>query len=224
MNPVKANIEILIISKYTIFRKGLCLLLLQQCPDASITELTGTTPDEQNLPGAEPSLVIVEIDKDSRPRSIEFLNYTKHVFPSAGIIVIDEYADFDSVIDYLQAGVNGYIHQEGNLPDFIRCVSDVLEGKKYIASEILVEVLKKKKGQAAKSSPKKRSSRLTANEHAIATQLSKGVKPSAIAKMRGRKISTISTIKATIFRKLKVDNIVSLREVLLLTSTEWSTV
>jgi DNA-binding NarL/FixJ family response regulator len=52
---------------------------------------------------------------------------------------------------------------------------------------------------------------LTNRESEIAKYLSQGMTTSWIANELGRKASTISTIKHSIFKKMKVDNILELR-------------
>lgn len=125
----------------------------------------------------------------------------------------DDRPDASLIVPYLKAGVNGYLSKQNSTNKLIECVEIVLEGKRYVCKEVLELILDEyiieNKALPANSFPP-----LTPREYEIAKSLIQGIKTSEIAKVFGRKLGTISAMKTSIFKKLKVDNIVKLREMM----------
>ncbi|MCE7042806.1 response regulator transcription factor [Dyadobacter sp. CY312] len=205
--------RILIIDEYPIIRKGLSLLLRDHYSDSDIFELDNFKSIDTPGPDLTVDLIIVGINQVTVPENPGLINRMKQFFPGVSLIVYDEQVNSEMLINYLRSDVKGYLSKTNDLNELMICITDVLNGKKYVNSEVLIDLLLKNCPDLKKRE-KKRNSTLTSHEHEIAQYLSQGMKTSLIAQTFGRKVSTISAIKANIFKKLEVDNVVSLKEVI----------
>ena len=108
---------------------------------------------------------------------------------------------------FLKAGAKGFINKDAPLEEIKKAINQVLQNQKYI-SESMLENL-------AESSSTENSNlfnTLSAREFEITSLLLSGQTISHIAHTLHLQVSTVGTHKARIFEKLKVGNILELKE------------
>lgn len=110
---------------------------------------------------------------------------------------------------YLQAGANGYLNKLSNSDTIVRAVKDVLTVGKYISPEILDKFIEYSQNKKESSNPLLE---LTQREYEIAEFLAKGLGNLEIANSLDLKMSTVSTHKLNIFKKMQITNVVELSE------------
>ncbi len=127
------------------------------------------------------------------------------------IIFYDEETDFVRMREYFNCGVYNYLSKKSSPDELKRCLSNAIDfltyGGRDIFSEERRELLSQKRTMSKKVV-------LTQNESQIAQYLCEGLSTSQISKKMERSPSSISTTKSRIFRKMSVDNIISLRNLL----------
>lgn len=132
-------------------------------------------------------------------------------FPAVPIIIFEEKLTTREVLNLFKAGAKGYVPKQDNLGEIINCIDGVSKGQHYVNSsigeEMLNELFVEKKAEPVKFSE------LTEKQSRIAKFLSNGMGTSKIAKTLNLKPSTVSTVKAVIFRKMKVNNVIELSNV-----------
>lgn len=132
-------------------------------------------------------------------------------FPNVPVIIFGEQLTTTEIVNILRAGAKGYVSKHGNLSEIINCIDTVLKGRHYVNSLIGVEMLNQifieRKEELFEFS------QLTEKQYSIAKFLSIGMGTSKIAKTLNLKPSTVSTVKAVIFRKMKVANVIELSSV-----------
>ncbi|WP_221393266.1 response regulator transcription factor [Dyadobacter sp. NIV53] len=204
---------IALIDKHPILRTGLVFFIKDHFTEATILESDSIVTFYESYRDQKPDLIILGISQDSNSNNLNFINLVKKKYPKAAIVLYDEKPGTSMGFHYLKAGVKGYLSKQNNLTELIDCITDVLKGKRYICNDVLEIILDGNFVEKIDSQEENIS--LTSREYEIAQYLSQGMKTSLIAQTLGRKMSTISTIKTNIFKKLEVDNILKLREVLL---------
>lgn len=209
--PKNVIMKILIIDKYPIIRVGLALLLRKQYPEATVLEMETFVSGGQKLIEKEPDVIILSIDGAS-PNNDQFVMIElRKYFISASIIAYDNQAHYDTLIACFKNGMNGYLSKQSNLDELFDCIAKVLSGDKYVNNEMLIKLMIEQNSGKVQES-KSDQSILTTSEKEIASYLCRGMKTSMIAQTMKKNSSTISTMKRNIFKKLSVDNVVSLRE------------
>lgn len=203
---------IAIIDKYPMIRMGLELFLKKNFQEAVVLESESLDRFEQNEPDQSPDLFILGYTHDSSVDHYELIVSLKKKYTKAKIIVYDGHPEFSKVASYFQGGVTGYISKSSDGPELLRCISQVENGKNFISNEVMEVLLPKwlPTNHLRKHTVKS----LTSNEYEIARSLANGDRITSIANHRNRKVSTISTIKKNIFKKLNIDHIKDLVQAL----------
>lgn len=206
--------EIVLIDRHPIIRKGLEQVLNSNFNEANLFEAESIVDFHESFPNQFPDLVIIGVSNFRKENDLNFINLARKWYPKGSVIAYDDEIDLHMITQYLTSGVSGYLPKSAGVKELVDCVNQVLDGKRYLSAEVLLWVLNTYSFESKPSriSVKDRAE-LTRREFEIAGYLAEGMKTSWIAKRLDRKPSTISTIKINIFKKLKVDNIVSLRNV-----------
>lgn len=129
--------------------------------------------------------------------------------PKLKIALYDHRNSIDSVITFFQEKIDGYLTENFSLENLNDCILKLSDDKLYVNPEIANQLLTFKLDYT----PQKKTT-LSEMENRVAQFLLKGVGVSNIAKTLDRSTSTISTVKAKIFKKMRVDNIIDLARVL----------
>lgn len=205
--------KIVVVDQFPVLRNGLIGFLEENFSGAFIIE-------QDNLDYffdiAQPEcveLVIIGLTQLYPVHVGGIIKKVKQVYSRAKIVLYDDKLEPDVVIASMKGGVDGYISKVTPVGELLEYVQDILQGNRRISKDI-VSVILSAKYLSPVGDPASKKRTLTAHEYEIARYLSEGMKTNRIANMLDRKASTISTIKSTIFRKLEVDNVVKLRELI----------
>lgn len=202
--------KILVIDKFPLIRIGLTIAIHNHFSNCEVEQFESFDVFQQSKIKFKPDLIIQGFPKE-RSSNLKIIARVKAFYPKVGLIIYDEQPTSSLLIEYLQAGANAYLVKEGSIEELITCITDVAQGKRFINNEALIEAVLNK-SFVLEGVALRQKSFLTAHEYEIANYLREGMKTSWIAQKLGRKSSTISTIKANIFKKLEVDNIIKLNE------------
>jgi len=204
---------IAIIDEYPIVRSGIQNILKEHFGISRILESNSITSFHDDFEKEIPEMIILSISRQNGNQNIQTIDFIKEFYPKSRIILYDESVDTATVRKYFQSGISGYLCKTGVLTELITCIEKTLRGEPFISSDLLYAILKDRP-VATKNAGQKPQSLLTTREYEIATLLINGKKTSEIAQNLQRKATTISTIKANIFKKMGVTNIVTLRDVM----------
>ncbi|WP_159471502.1 response regulator transcription factor [Dyadobacter sp. 3J3] len=204
-------ITIALVDKHPVIRIGLIALLKHNFKEILILESSCMAALLKT--NAKSDVIILGINPDFDADNIRFLNKSGDRNAFGPIIVYDEEPRPYLALSFLKAGVMGYLSKQNSESELIKCISDVLTGIRYVCKEILGT---NKDVSAFEKTIRLRENRnLTFHEYEIAQYICHGVNISEIAQIFGRKTSTISTIKMRILKKLKVNNVLELRDLML---------
>ena len=109
-------------------------------------------------------------------------------------------------VSALASGAKGFVSKDASVDELTRAILITMEGRTYLSSAI-TEILSTQKPNAL-SSP---FDSLTSRELQIVSLLLRGNTVTQISKMLDLKNSTIGTHKGTIFKKLRVENLIELK-------------
>jgi DNA-binding NarL/FixJ family response regulator len=202
--------EILVVCNSPILRSGIGFMLKGHYKNAVITET-----ETHNNRGNEkcPDLIIYCLDNGVTHDIDTVTEFSRKTCKDVKRVVYDHTSNPRTLIACLQKGINGYLSNKSATDELFSCIDLVLDGKRSFDNETLLDLVLKNEATNAPAKGKHKLN-LTPNETKIAGMLAEGLKISVIAKNLGKSISTISTIKANIFKKLHVENVISLVEVL----------
>jgi DNA-binding NarL/FixJ family response regulator len=205
--------KILVIDKFPLLRIGLSVAILDGMDNGKVEQAESLSSFLKTKADFKPDLIIQGLNMGTDEENLRIVTKVRRKYPHTGLIIFDEDPNSALLIEYLKAGVNGYVVKQSSIDDLNDCIVAVSEGNFYFNKQALVESLLNS-SLAYREHAVTKKSNLTAHEYEIANYLSDGMSTSWIAEKKGRKRSTISTIKAKIYQKLQVDNIVKLKDVL----------
>lgn len=204
-------ITIGIIDNYAIIRLGLNLILNQQLENPELLEADSISEFYAKYADKAFDVLILGNNSSVAQECFDEVASLRKYFPLAPLIVYDENMDQNLTVRYFELRAQGYISKQNIAGEVVNGIRAVMNRKQFLCPVLMQKLLKFVTNEEAADT--RVAKVLTARESEIATYLSQGMRTSWIADTLGRKPSTISTIKSTIFRKMKVENVVQLKNI-----------
>jgi DNA-binding NarL/FixJ family response regulator len=198
---MRGNLKIMLVDDHTLFRKALKQIL---------TDTPGIADIEEAISGKE---VIKKIHQKSfdcivldiclqEESGIQVLKQIKNINPDLPVLILSMYPEKQYGIRALRAGASGYATKKIPPKDLRKAIQLVCEGKKYVTSELAVELAT----EFDRSAKQPLHKALTDRELQILTQIASGKTISQIAKELNLSVKTVSTHRANILRKMGFSN------------------
>lgn len=197
----------LLIDDHVVVRSGLKFILSDLFKPCEIDEAEDGDSAVAILKIHKYDLVMLDI-KMPNTNSIQLMEYFKITYPDLRVLVFSMNSESIYAKRFLKAGAQGFVNKDAPLDEVVTAIKQVLNGKKYISEtmmELLAEFGNGNKGEVLFSS-------LSPREFEIVSLLLKGDSLSHIAQSLNLQTSTVGTHKARIFEKLKVSNLIELKE------------
>jgi DNA-binding NarL/FixJ family response regulator len=202
---------IAIIDQYPIVRAGLDFFIKSNFKNASVLESDSLDNLLRARYSLTPDLIIVGTTPEPTKNQCDMIARIRKANGETKVIVYDECPNFSKVSLYFKSGATGYLTKTSGMEELLNCISDVQLGKKYICSKILEVMLSQWSPPKADSSVN-RLNALTPRENEIGNLLMEGNSVSSISLKLNRKMSTVSTIKKNIFKKLGITSLMDLKD------------
>jgi two-component system invasion response regulator UvrY len=197
----------LLIDDHVVVRSGLKLILSDLYKPCTIDEAEDGESAIIKLKLHFYDLVILDI-KMPNTNTFTLMEYINNIHTDVKVLVFSMNSESIYAKRYLTAGAKGFVNKIAALEEIVKAINTVLSGKRYI-SESLLEVLADLDGNDKKSNP---FDSLSPREFEIVSMLLGGEGISQIAHHLNLRVSTVGTHKARIFEKLKVTNLIELKE------------
>lgn len=206
MEALKTNQElnILILNNNMIVHYGVKHLLSHLTNKVSINSARNCAEFKDLMYARNYDLMILDYD----PSNLGEWNTIKNAIKqnSSKILIFSEYAEPHQIKILYRMGIKGYINVTSDTSEITNAISTIMKGGRYIPqfiSELLAEEFLSVKNQRQS---------LTEREIQILKFLLKGERSKDIAFSLGIHTSTIGTYKFRILNKLKVPNVIKLKE------------
>lgn len=124
-------------------------------------------------------------------------------YPSLKTILLGDEAHKQVTVAYLKKGIEGVCMKSISQQNFLLAYATVMNGKKYLDESITEYLL-------ADLRDNNHVGKLSTRESQVANLLIQGMRTASIADRLNLAVSTVSTIKFNIYRKMQVQNIVDL--------------
>ena len=128
-------IRILMADDHALIRRGLKEILLDEFPDAAITEVNDSESLLQKVRDDEWDIVITDISMPGRS-GLDALPEIKQLQPKLPVLVLSAHTEDQYALRILKAGATGYLMKESAPAELITAVRRALHGKKYITPSI----------------------------------------------------------------------------------------
>lgn len=200
---------IAVIDHRTLFRFGITKTLEMIHPSKRIIGVESYSELEQKAVAKWPDIILFGTRNLSDPEVISFVRKIRQQSSFCKIALYDYRNTTASILSFFQERIDGYLTENFDKEKLQECLNKLETGQLYVSQEIANQLLTFKLDYK----PQKVTA-LSEMESKVAQYLLKGVGVSMIAKTLDRRTSTISTVKAKIFKKMRVDNIIDLARIL----------
>jgi len=200
--------KILIVDDHFIVRCGMSLLLENEIEGVEIFGASDFPEAIAELKQNFFDLIILDINLPGG-KKYDMIDDLKELQKNVKILIFSAHEESIYAFRYIQAGADGYLNKLNESDTIVKAVNAVLEVGKYISGDILDKFISFSKNKEEKVNPLEN---LTQREFEIAGLLVKGYGNLEIANELDIKMTTVSTHKLNIFKKLVITNIIELFE------------
>lgn len=194
--------KILLLIKNELLSLGITSCIRENVRDVQFSKETSWENMQMTLSSSEFDLLIIDTHL-SNYTNLVALERIRRKQPDIKIVVIGDETEKSWALPYLKKGVDGVCMKSISQEEFLMAYTSIMRGKKYM-DDVLTEYL-----LSDITKPNLVGS-LTVRESEIMQYLIKGRRTVDIAKELKLAVSTISTIKNNIYKKMKVNNVVDL--------------
>lgn len=197
--------KILIVDDHLVVRNGVAMVLEKQIEGVAIANAENFFEAIALLKEDSFDLIILDINIPGG-KSTEMITDLRAIQPGVRILVFSAHEEDQYAIKYISAGANGYLNKLCSEEKMMFAINSIFESSTYISAE-LVSKLVEARGSKKAINPLEV---LSKRELQIAQLLINGNGNLEISNMLDIHMSTVSTYKARVFEKLKINNLVEL--------------
>jgi DNA-binding NarL/FixJ family response regulator len=121
------RIHILLIEDNRLLREGLTAMLREQ-PDLRVAASHGNADAAAKAKSLKPDIILLDLGLRSQT-SIRLLGVLRKNAPSAKVIGMDLLPVQEELVQYVQAGVTGFVLKDATFDEFLRTVRSVAKGE-----------------------------------------------------------------------------------------------
>jgi two-component system, NarL family, invasion response regulator UvrY len=200
--------KFLLIDDHVVVRSGIKLLLSNIYTGSEIHEAKDGESAMAFVKDNHYDFVMLDVQMPNTD-SFVLMEYFKANYPLLKVLVFSMNSENIYALRFIKAGAMGFISKEAPMDEIKKAIDQVIKGKKYISEEMLFVLAEGTSSGNTNANP---FSTLSAREFEIVSMLLNGKTISLIAADLNLGISTVGTHKGRIFTKLKVTNLLELKE------------
>lgn len=125
------KIKILLIEDNRLLRDGIASMLKKQRDMQAVATVGNGENILQMIEKFHPHIVLLDLGLRSQ-NSIQIVKSTKQNYPETKIIVMDLIPLQSDVLEFVRAGVSGFILKDANVSDFYKTIRSVYKGTKVL--------------------------------------------------------------------------------------------
>lgn len=206
---IKELNKILLADDHSVVRHGISLILKESFQEISISHAESFAGVLSMLKDNCPDLLFLDINLPGG-NSTKMIEKIRLNHPNVKILMFSAYDEEQYALRYIHAGANGFLNKHSSESEIVNAVQTVMETGKYISSTVKEKILE----NVLHKTPINPLESLSDREIEVATLLAKGEGNLEIANQLNIQMTTVSTYKNRIFEKLRINNVVSLVEIL----------
>ena len=197
----------LLIDDHFVVRSGINGLLSEIFNPCEIDEADNTGSATEKLKQHKYDLVMMDINMPNSD-TLGFMEFVRVKYPDAKVLIFSMGSENIYARRFLKAGARGFLPKDSSLDEINKAITLVLNDRKYI-SESLAEILA---DASSSNNPDNPFDRLSPRDFEVTTLLLSGQTITEISRVLNLQLSTVGTHKTRIFEKLKVNNMLELKE------------
>ena len=200
-----SKIRVLLIEDNRLLREGITAMLNEQ-PDLRAVAATGNGDALAKAEKLRPQVVLLDMGLRSQ-NSLRVVESIKARFPKTEIVVMDLIPVEADVVDFVKAGVAGFILKDATLEDFLRTIRSVAEGHKVLPPPLtgsLFSQIVEHAIQSGSTDKLLKAVRMTKREHEVIGLIAEGRSNKEIARELHIAVHTVKSHVHNILEKLEL--------------------
>jgi two-component system, NarL family, response regulator NreC len=196
-------IRLTIIDDHMSFRDDLRRVLVGE-PDLELVgEASDAAQGHRQARELKPDVVLMDINTPGMS-SLEVVRLIARDAPAARVVLLASDQDEGHLLQYLEAGVAGYLPKNFPAAKLLGAVRQVYQGRKYVSPQMLGKLVEDFRAQGGGRRGHGQGSTLTPREREVVKLIAEGQTVKQIAAGLGRSIKTIEAHKFNLMRKLGI--------------------
>ncbi|WP_339609301.1 response regulator transcription factor [uncultured Planktosalinus sp.] len=193
--------NVLIADDHAILRKGLIEILLESFPSMNYFEASNGLEALQITRKEKLDFILLDISMPGR-NGLDTLKQIRSDGNSTPVLILSVQPEDQYAIRVLKAGANGFLNKDSAPEELLNAVNQVLNGKKYISASIAEKLA----DSIGSPFDKPLYENLSDRELQVLQLIASGKTVSEVAREISLTVNTISTYRARILDKLKLNN------------------
>jgi len=193
--------KILITEDHAVVRQGLKLILADHFKHAVIGEARNATEALARVWKDKWDVVVLDITMPGRS-GLEVLKEIKRSKPRLPVLILSMHPEDQFAVRLLKAGASGYLTKESAGEELVGAIKKVVGGGRYV-SPALAERLASYLTMDVQKAPHER---VSDREFLILRMIASGKQVGQIARELSLSVSTVSTYRARILKKMDMEN------------------
>lgn len=197
------RIRVLLIEDNRLLREGIAAMLNDQ-PDIRAVAATGNGDALEQAQKLKPQVVLLDLGLRSQ-NSLRIVESIKARFPKTEVVVMDLIPVQADVVDFVKAGVSGFILKDATLDDFLHTIRSVAAGKKVLPPPLtgsLFSQIVEHAIQSGSTNELIEAVRMTKREHEVIALIAEGQSNKEIARQLHIALHTVKSHVHNILDKL----------------------
>ena len=128
------KIRVLLIEDNRLLREGIAALLNKQ-PDIRVVSSSGNGDAARQAERFKPHVVLLDLGLRDQ-NSLSIAESIKKNSPQAQVVVMDLVPAHAEVVEFVKAGVAGFILKDATIDEFLHTIRSVAEGKKVLPASL----------------------------------------------------------------------------------------
>ena len=203
------EIKVILADDHQVLRESLTVILDQDPAIKVVGQAENGWEVVRLCPQLKPDVVVMDINMPE----LNGVEATRQILidqPGVQVIMLSMSASKEHIYQAFQAGVRGYLIKETSVMEVIDAIKAVSGGKRYISSQltntVIDEYFIKRKGEE----PTDPLDKLSSRERQILQLVSEGKSSKAIAALLNLSVSSVSTYRSRLMKKLGLKDLTEL--------------
>jgi len=188
------KIRVLLIEDNRLLREGITVMLNEQL-DIRAVSATGNGDAREKAEKIKPQVVLLDLGLRDQS-SLRIAETIKKKFPKAEIVVMDLIPAQAEIVEFVKAGVSGFILKDATIDDFLHTIRSVAKGKKVLPPPLtgsLFSHIVEYAVQSGKTNRLMEAVKLTRREQEVVNLISRGMGNKEIARELNIAVHTVKS-------------------------------
>jgi len=198
------KIKLMVIEDNRLLREGITAMLEEQS-DLKVVAALGTSENIiQKINSLKPNIVLLDLGLRGQ-NSLQIVKSVKKSFSITKIIVMDLVPVHEEILEFVQAGVSGFILKDATVDDFLRTIRSVALGNKVLPPHLTGSLFSQIVEHAVNGAEKSKlieSVRMTKRERQVIELIADGLTNKEIANKLHLSTFTVKSHVHNILEKL----------------------